>query len=263
MEYLSQIPIAKTFQHLDEFKAEFLQVDEMHEKPLMHEPVQNQMECSSEIAFKLDDVESALDLAPSLESVSHHSEQQYSDLQFVLNQAGTSNTQYDEQSQYASIEQALQLPPPKPDIEEVSLHHYPLEAVIPENGDIVIPDPEQSSVMDKSDYVLEIYELLEDGSKTVQSENFAECEEGEGRDMNDLQDFDIEEGTESQLDFDDEQYIDDEILGLAGSGDEEAQPMRQRRANKRKLQIADKKREHKCTVCSEIFTNAKDFKYHK
>lgn len=128
-----------------------------------------------------------------------------------------------------------------------------------------VADLEQCVGLDKSDYVLEIYKVLEDGTQTVVSESTAADEEDQIRD---LEEFQVEEELSSQFDNnDDDPYVDVDSLVSGETNDTEFYATRKRRrmdsSTASVITIDNNVKVFSCTECSEIFTCAKEFKHHR
>ncbi|XP_005174930.3 zinc finger protein 184 [Musca domestica] len=167
-------------------------------------------------------------------------------------------------------------------------HSNDMENIL-ETNQINVPEPEQDQItidqediencvaLDKSDYVMEIYKVIDDN--TQQSEDLNE-EEDEGTMDNDtigtasenfdaetvdsLDNFTIEE-INSQLSCSDEQYVDIESFVTSERSVESCQTQVKRKsiASRRTLSISNQHlKVYNCTECSEIFTEHEDYKYH-
>ncbi|XP_059222330.1 oocyte zinc finger protein XlCOF8.4-like [Stomoxys calcitrans] len=107
--------------------------------------------------------------------------------------------------------------------------------------------------LDKSDYVLEIYKVLDDGAtQTTISQSEA--------DTNDLENYVMEDNLGSQIDESEEQCLDRSTL--ATSEGEELREISKIRS-KIGIPIHEKNKMYSCTECSELFSCSRQFKHHK
>lgn len=123
------------------------------------------------------------------------------------------------------------------------------------------PDSQNSSVMAKSDYVTEIYELMDDNSKT---EQYSETSEH----LQELDDYD-ETKAESSIAFSDIEYV--ESIGMASENEDEMlelnTPKKRIRNNSRKTTNTTvgtpRRREYKCGPCNQEFKTSQEYKTHR
>lgn len=135
-----------------------------------------------------------------------------------------------------------------------------------ENSNEIIPQIrlDLEPVIDKSDYVTEIYELLEDENKV---ENYTEQNEN-------VVEYDIyteENAHSSSTEFSDIEYvIEEEMCDMQDVEnkveEKKSNPVKKRRPNaskRRKIVGATKRREYKCEPCQLEFKNLQEQKVHR
>ncbi|XP_073831384.1 uncharacterized protein [Musca autumnalis] len=153
-------------------------------------------------------------------------------------------------------------------LESNQMKHEENEEEITQNTD----DLEDCGVsLDKSDYVMEIYKVIDDNTQsdaveednTLAEQSTVASGDNFETETIDSCDFTIEEVT-SQLSGNDEPYVDIEsFVTSEGSEGSLRTPTKRRRSERRRtLSIGGHLKVLSCTECTEIFTEAEEYKYH-